>query len=284
MFNSLITSFVPLRYYEMNKLWTECLSNIQYHHSSSVLIGTSVVRELMDGDNKINAPDGAGYNCGLSAHTTSLSFHMSLMLAVLDIDSEVKNLYVGISIHDLLNDDGLMLNSIGTSVYSVNSLMLMYLKYGLFDGVEGLLRDIKYVMFPLSKLSIERYFLEDEVEQKGKNYYFDKTFSIEKLKEGELAMLEGKKSVRKSISDLRDMIAIAKERNVDVRYVLLPQNKTFLHQSFSEYEVGLINDLIKNTFENVIDYSDYVSSGGFADCCHLNSMGRLQVLEKVSNR
>lgn len=267
----------------MNKLWSECLSNIQHHQSTSVLIGTSVVRELMEGDDKINAPDGTGYNCGVSAATTSLSFHLSLMLAVLDVNTEINDLYIGISLHDLLNDDSLALDSIGTSVYSANSLTLMYLKYGLFDGVEGLLRDIKHVFFPLSRLSIERYFSETEVNLKGKNHYFDKIFSIDNLKDGELAMLEGRKSVGKSISDLKDMITIAGGSDVDVRYVLLPQNKTFLYQSFSEYEVDLMNKLIKDTFDNVIDYSDYVSSEGFADCCHLNSMGRLQVLEEIKN-
>lgn len=275
---------------QINKNWAQCLDYIKRNDVNTVLIGTSVSREMTKKATfkLVDDMESEIFNCGLSAHTTSLNFHESLLYSVLDTSSAVKEVLIGISIQDLINDDDYSIKLIGTSPFSIESLYFIFTdsKYKLDDGkwVDALIK----IFFPLSRVDLlglidkEYTFTPSEVGgHKNSPQYRKEVFSMEKIKEGEIDMLKRKGSLFSAITKLKKIKSRAKKYGVKVRYILLPQNYEYLKLGTRESSIKKSRILLNHTFNDILDFSFLVKPEGFADCCHLNDSGRKELEKRV---
>ena len=282
-----VIKVVPVKYHRIFDPLKHCLISMNDNPIEIVSIGTSVLRESVDHNKPLNSyfSRSTGFNCGLSAPTTNISFHASILYAMLDRELAPPKVFLAVSVQDLLSENTLEVSKIGIGALRTPTLL-------------GLMRDqdmsvsngywfmlIKSILFPLVKLGPAH---KPEMIMKmntGRNVegYRQHTYSTDNLKEGELDMLQQGKSLLEVMGQLELLRVAADRQGIKLDLLFLPLNEDYLSTSIPHSEIALIYDTLFSQFPGSLDFRYVVSSAGFADCCHLNDAGRAELAAVIDD-
>jgi hypothetical protein len=259
-----------------------CLNYIQDNDPSSIIIGTSVVRELTNESNSNVFKKTLGYNCGISSPVVDLSFHFTLANLAIDRAEKLKKIFIGISMHDLLSNNYLDVKKQGIGMHTIFSSLNLYNKD--YINLSVLYDSLLNYLFPLARFDLNRINKEIKVKtRKNSDIYKTNIFDKSKVKDTQLQLIKENYNSADTIKKLNDLSDLEKKYGVEVVFVLLPQNRDFIDLEISDQMYNLImDDFFNNTRKN-LDYRNIISSNGFADCCHMNNKGRVDFETAVSD-
>lgn len=269
---------------------SNCLNDHRIYTEDSILIGTSVSRELTESPNHLILGSHKYFVCGVSAPITNLDFHF-LILNLLDnkISISGKNILIEISTQGILNSSSifevesferfLSIAPIATKIFWLKN----YILAGNYSekGNDGMLLTLKYIFFPsivLNQLSFS------ETHSSRKNYYLEKIFTPKSAREDKLAMLRNELNSDMLFYRVQSVIDFVDSKEGSLGFLLPPTNSYHTLRTLKESTSTSIDEFFSELAKDVpvVDIRGLDNEEFFADCCHFNKSGQFALQEFLS--
>lgn len=271
---------------------SNCLNDQRIYSEDSILIGTSVSRELTESPNHLILNHHNYFVCGVSAPITNLDFHF-LILNLLDnkISISGKNILIEISTQGALDSRSifevesferfLSVAPMPTKIYWLKN----YILAGNYSekGNSGMLLTLKYLFFPsivVSQLSFS------ETHSSRKNHYLEKIFIPKSAREDQLAMFSNQLNSDMLFNRVRSVINFVDSKGGSLGFLVPPTNSYHTHNALKESTSASINEFFSELEKDasVVDLRGLDSQEFFADCCHFNKSGQFALKEFLFRR
>jgi len=267
-----------------------CLNDDAVYSADSILIGTSVSRELTNSKDHLFLNGNNYFVCGVSAPITNFDFHF-LLLNLLDnkISISEKNILIEISTQGVLNSGSifevesferfLSIAPITTKMFWLKN----YILSGNYSekGNDGMLLTLGYIFFPLVVLNQLSF---SETHSSRKNFYLEKIFNPKSVREDQLAKLRNEFNSEMLFHRVQSVIDFVDSKEGSLGFLIPPTNSYHTHNALKESTSTSINEFFSELAKgaSVVDLRRLDNEEFFADCCHFNKSGQFALKEFLS--
>lgn len=264
-----------------------CLNDETVYSADSILVGTSVSRELSNSSEPLILNGHKYFVCGVSAPITNLDFHF-LILNLIDnkISISDKNILIEISTQGVLSSESIFEAESFESFLSIAPMatkMFWFKNYILAGnysekGNYGMLLTLKYIVFPSIALNQLAF---NETHSSRKNHYLEEVFTPESVREDQLAMLSYEVNSDMLFHRVHSVINFVDSKGGHLGFLAPPTNSYYTHNTLKASTSTSVNDFYSELAEgaSLIDLRGLDNEEFFADCCHFNKSGQFALKE-----